>query len=309
MTTMLNPMSTPVVHESRSNAARRAWRLGLGLAALLSLAACSIAMKFGYGQAAPFAFRWLDGFVEFEPAQATRVRAALDDFMAWHRKTQLPDYAQLLARAEGELAGEATGERMCGWVQDVRVRLDTALDRAMPALVEVLPTLNAQQIANIERKQAERNEDYRDDFLQRDPAKRRRAAVKREMERAESFYGRLADEQRELITRSVAESPVDGERSYAERLHRQQDFLETVRRLSAAPATPAREVEAQIRAYVGRVERSPREDYRRYAERVTDYNCSFASALHNTTTSVQRRHAARKLKGYGDDFRALSGDG
>jgi hypothetical protein len=277
------------------------------LAIGVSLAGCGVAMKFGYGQAAPLAYRWLDGFVEFEPKQETRVRVALDDFMLWHRKTQLRDYVQLLGRAEGEIAGDVTPERMCSWMQDVRLRLDTLLDRAMPAMVDVLPTLQAHQIANIERKQVERNAEWRDDHLQRDPAKRRREAVKRELDRAENLYGRLEREQKALIEQSVAESPIDGERSYAERLRRQQDLLETVRRIGA-PGLAPREVEAQVRAYVKRIERSPREDYRRYAERVTDHNCTFAATLHNTTTPAQRRHAARKLRGYGEDFRALAGD-
>lgn len=310
MTTIESPMTT-TVHELRGATApgrrRRRVAASLVLLAAALLGGCGVAMKFGYGQAAPLAYRWLDGYVEFEPKQEVRVRGALDEFMAWHRKTQLRDYAQLLAKAEGEVAGDVSAERMCGWVQDVRARLDTLLERAMPAMVDVLPTLAPNQIAAIERKQVERNAEWRDDFLQRDPAKRRREAVKREVERAEGFYGRLEKEQRELVERSVAASPMEAERTYAERLHRQKDLVETIRRI-AATDPPAREIEAQVRGYVKRIERSPREDYRRYAEKVTAHNCAFAASLHNTTTEAQRKHAARKLKGYGDDVRALAGD-
>ena len=42
-----------------------------------------------------------------------------------------------------------------------------------------------------------------------------------------------------------------------------------------------------------------------YAERLADYNCNFASALHNTTSAAQRREAVKKLKGYEDDLRSL----
>lgn len=280
----------------------------LATLALATLSACGIAMKIGYGQAAPLAFRWLDGFVDFEAQQATRVRAALDDFMAWHRRTQLPDYVRLLGRAEEEIAGDATGAQMCGWVQDLRGRLDAMVERAMPTLVEVLPTLTPQQIVNIETKYAERNDAYRSEFLQRDPAKRRREQAKRELERAESLYGRLDRAQIDLIQRSVADSPLDGERTLAERIQRQQDLLETVRKLAAPGAAPSpREVEGQVRAWLGRIERSPRDDYRRYAERLTEHNCAFAATLHNSTTPAQRRNAATRLKGYGEDFRSLAG--
>jgi Family of unknown function (DUF6279) len=277
------------------------------LAVALALSGCGMAIKIGYGQASPIAFRWLDSYVDFNDAQSLRVRTALDDWFAWHRRTQLPDYADLLARARAEVPAPVTTERMCAWAGEVRDRIDTGFERAAPVLAEVLPTLSAQQIANIEKRYAEKNDEYRDDFLHREPAKRRKAAVRREVERAEMFYGRLDDAQREFVARSVARSPWDGELAYSERLRRQQDVLAMIRRLAAKRATAA-EATAEIRAFVQRLDRSPRESYRRYAETLIDYNCNFAAALHNLTTAEQRLTAARKLKDYEDEFRALAAD-
>ena len=268
---------------------------------------CGIALRMGYNQGPSLAFRWIDGYVDFDDAQSLRVRGALDDWFAWHRRTQLPDYADLLARAQTELQSAATAERMCTWSNELRARFDTALERAVPALAEIAPTLSPQQIANIEKKYASRNEEYRDDFLQRDPAKRKRAAVKREIERAEGFYGRLDSAQRDFVANALAESPWDGDIAYAERLRRQQDVLTVVRRLSMSRAA-AREAEAEVRAYLQRLERSPHEPYRHYVVRLVDFNCGFAAALHNLTTAEQRKNAAKKLKGYEDDLRALAAD-
>ncbi len=278
----------------------------LALSALLS--GCSVALKIGYNQGPSLAFRWLDGYVEFDDAQSQRVRGALDDWFAWHRRTQLPDYADLLARAQTEMQSAATPERMCTWSNELRARFDTAIERAVPALAEIVPTLSSQQIANIEKKYVSRNDEYRDDFLQRDPAKRRKAAVKREIERAEDFYGRLDSAQREFVARAMAESPWDGDIAYTERLRRQQDVLTILRRLTKSKAS-AGEAEAEVRAYLRRLERSPHETYRHYAVRLVDFNCGFAAALHNLTTAEQRKNAAKKLKGYEDDLRALAADG
>jgi hypothetical protein len=250
---------------------------------------------------------WLDGYAEFDDAQTLRVRAALDEWFAWHRRTQLPDYADLLARARAELPGSATAERMCAWSNDLRARFDTAIEHAVPAMAEIMPTLSAQQIASIEKRYASRNDEYRDDFLHRDPAKRKKAATEREIERAEEFYGRLDDAQRAFVVRAVAESPWDGDMAYAERLRRQQDMLAIVRRLAATRASPA-EAEAEIRGYLKRIERSPQEAYRRYLARLVDYNCVYAAALHNLTTAEQRQKAAKKLKGYEEELRALAGE-
>ena len=273
----------------------------------LAFSGCGLAVKIGYGQGSPLAFRWLDSYVDFDDAQSLRVRSGLDEWFAWHRRTQLADYADLLARAQAELAAPATPERMCAWAREVRARIDTGFEHAAPVLAEVLPTLSLQQISSIERKYAERNAEYRDDFLAREPAKRRKAAVKREVERAEMLYGRLDDAQRAFVAQSVARSPFDGELAYSERLRRQQDVLAMMRRLAARHAGPT-EADAEIRAYVQRLDRSPRENYRRYAETLIEYNCSFAAALHNLTSAEQRRTAARKLKDYEDELRSLAAD-
>ena len=266
-----------------------------------------MAVKIGYGQGSPIAFRWLDSYVDFNDAQSLRVRTALDDWFAWHRRTQLVDYADLLARAQAELAAPATPERMCAWARDIRARIDTGFERAAPVLAEVLPTLTPQQISNIEKKYAEKNDEYRDDFLAREPAKRRKAAIRREVERAEMFYGSLDDAQRTYVAHAVARSPFDGELAYSERLRRQQDVLAMMRRLAANRAAPA-EADAEIRAYVQRLDHSPREHYRRYTETLIEYNCRFAAGLHNLTTAEQRRKAAQKLKDYEEELRSLAAD-
>jgi len=210
------------------------------LAISVLFSGCGMALRLGYNQGPSLAFRWLDGYAEFDDAQSLRVRVALDEWFAWHRRTQLPDYADLLARAQTELPGSATAERMCAWSHDLRARFDTALERAVPALAEIMPTLSVAQLASIEKHYAAKNDEYRDDFLHRDPVKRKKAATQREIERAEDFYGRLDDAQRAFVVRSIAESPWDGDVAYAERLRRQQDLLTIVRQLAAKRASPGR---------------------------------------------------------------------
>ena len=287
-------------------------RFRSSIIAVLSLALCVLAagcslLKIGYGQASPLAFRWLDGYVDFDDAQSLRVRTALGDAMGWHRRTQLPDYVDLLVRAESEITGDVSPERMCAWGRELKGRADTIVQYALPTVVEIALTLSPAQIVNIEKRQAKSNAEYRDDHLQRDREKRRRAAVKREVERAETLYGDLDAAQHELVVRSVSASPYDAEASYAERLARQQEAIAMIRRWREA-GTGREEALVQARAWVQRLDRSSREHYRAHAERLADYNCSFASVLHNATSPAQRREAVKKLKGYEGDLRSLIGD-
>jgi hypothetical protein len=277
------------------------------LVAMLALSACGIAVRLGYNQGPSLAFRWLDSYVDFDDAQSLRVRSGLDEWFAWHRRTQLPDYAELLARARAEVVDPVTPERMCAWGRDLRARIEAGLEHAAPVLAQIAPTLSLQQLASIEKRNAEKNDDYRGDFLDRVPAKRMKAAIRREIERAEMLYGELDEAQREFVAGAVARSPWNGDLAYAERLHRQRDLLSVLRRLSTTRAAPA-QADAEIRAYMQRIERSPRDEYRRYAERMAEFNCGFAAALHNRTSEGQRRVAATRLKAYEDELRALAAD-
>jgi hypothetical protein len=54
--------------------------------------------------------------------------------------------------------------------------------------------------------------------------------------------------------------------------------------------------------------RSPRDEYRRYAERLSQFNCTFAATLHNATSAAQRQAAGQKLKGWEADLRSLAAD-
>jgi hypothetical protein len=301
MITMFNTMPPPVLR-------RIPFRLPIIAALLIVLATisgCGMALKLGYDQGSPIAFRWLDGYVDFNDAQSPRLRSALDEWFAWHRRTQLPDYAELLARAEVEVLANTTPERMCAWADEIRRRVDIGFEHARPTIADLLPTLTPQQIANIEKKYAERDASWRDDYLQREPNRRRDAAVDRELERAEQLYGSLDDAQRDVVANAVAKSPFDAELSYAERLRRQQDVVGVMRRLIGRGATRA-EADAEIGAFLQRQGRSPNEDYRRYAVKLSDYNCAFAAALHNATSAAQRRVALQRLQGYERDLRALA---
>ena len=303
MTTTFNTMPPSAL---RRPTVRRSIIGVLAVALVLAMTGCSL-VKLGYSQASALAYRWLDRYVDFDNEQSLKVRHALDDALGWHRRTQLPDYVQLLARAEAEVAADATPERMCAWAGELRSRIEPVLQHLAPTIADVARTLSPAQLASIEKRFAETNEEYRDDHLQRNLQRRLKAEVKREIERAEMLYGRLDASQRDLVADSVTTSPYDAEVAYAERKERQQDVLSLVRRLREANSGRDDAI-AQVRAYLSGIDRSPRESYRRYSERVTAHRCALASDLHNSASAAQRSEAAKKLAGYRTDARDLMGD-
>ena len=275
--------------------------LAVGLV-LSGLAACS-ALRFGYSQAPSVLYWWLDGYVDFTDEQTPKAREHISDFFSWHRKTQLPDYVALLGRARKEVLLNATHEQACGWAEEARVRIQTSLRHWVPSGVDVGRTLSEAQLQHMIKKFNEVNEKRSNDFLQPDLRQRRKAAVKRAVDRAESIYGSLHRGQRELIAKGIEASPFNPEAWMTERQQRQKDLLATLR---ALPHMSPPEASKAMTAWVDSYQHSPRPAYLSNQQQLMQYNCELAARIHNSTTAEQRATAADRLKGWEDDLRSLA---
>jgi len=270
----------------------------------LVLAACT-AVRFGYNQGPQLAFWWLDRYIDFDDTQEVAAREAIAEWFRWHRSTQLPDYAALLAKAQAEVAEPVTGAQICQWTDAIQQRIDTAFEHALPSLADSVRALTPQQLAHLKRKYEKNLKEYRNDFLQPDPDDRRKAQIKRVADRVEMVYGRINAAQKARIAQLTDESPLDPQGWYVERQQRQDEALEALRKLSTQRASQddARDV---VRGLYRGMFQSPRPAYRAYQQRLIQYNCEFAAQVHNLATPEQRAHAVKRFKGWEEDARALA---
>jgi hypothetical protein len=278
----------------------------IGLLMLLTgpfLTGCS-ALRLGYVNGPTLAWIWIDGYFDFARAQSPEVQKKLDGWFAWHRGTQLNDYAALLASAQADITEPTTPAIACRWAERIREQLEPALQRAVADFADLVPGLGDPQLRHLERRYAKIIDEMRSDYLQPDAAERLRDSVKRAQSRAEQLYGSLDEPQLKVIRSGVAVSPFNPELWLLERQRRQRDVLQTLRKLQAERADVAQRV-AVLRGLVDRTERSPNAEYRAYQVKLTDYNCALAAQIHNATTAAQRLQARDKLKGWEDDARSL----
>jgi hypothetical protein len=275
------------------------------LAVVLALLGGCSAVRFAYNQAPDLAYWWLDSYVDFDDSQSPRARDAITSWFNWNRSTQLADYAALLERAQAQIALPTTPAQVCQLTDDATARFETAVDRALFVMAPSVRQFTPQQLAHMEHKYAKNNEEYAHDFLQAAPEERLAASVKRVVDRAELIYGSLSDTQRERLARGVAESPFDAELWMGERKRRQQDVLQTLRRLSAERAGVG-DTYAALALLWEQTMRSPRDAYRDYQQRLRQYNCALAAQMHNLSTPEQRQRAAGRLRGWAEDLRALA---
>jgi hypothetical protein len=295
MMTMSNAMKRPQIE---------AWKAWIIVMLLPLLASCS-AVRVTYGQGPLLAYWWLDSRLDFSSDQAPRVRTALADWFAWHRSTQLPEYAQALGALAEQARADTTPAQVCSHIAAWQRRAERAAEPALPAAAEVLRSVSPAQIDHLARKLDDTLREAQDEVLQPDPAERREAALKRTVERAERLYGRLEPAQQTLLAEALATSPFDPERWLAERRARNADLLATLRQWQAAP-TDAATVQAGLRRLIASTVQSPRPAYAAYSRQLMQANCALIAQLHNATTPAQRQRAATRLTGWQDDLRTLA---
>lgn len=285
----------------------RKWSRIIGASLLaLALTGCAV-VQLAYNQAPGWTSWWINSYADLDGEQAPRTREAIDAWFRWHRGTQLPEYAGMLARMQAQAMDNTTGAALCRWEPELRQRAEAALTQAVVPVAELAVTLRPQQLRHIEKRYERNNKEFREEYLQPDPAERQEELQERTVERLEKLYGRLDTAQRERVAKALAASPYDAELWQQERLARQRDTLQTLRTLTADGRTlPAAAAQAEVKALMGRWLRSPRPAYAAYQRKLLDYNCGWMAELHNTTSAEQRRHARDKLRGWESDARALA---
>ncbi len=275
---------------------------------LCLLQACS-AIKLGYNNAPDLVYWWSDGYADLTEAQSLKLREELARLQQWHRGAELPKIAELLQKTRQLAAVNSTPEQVCGLFAQVRLRVDAVLAQAEPTGVALAMGLSAAQINHMDNKFAKSNTEWRDEWMAGSLSKRQAKRLKIAVERSEQFYGTLEERQVGILRDFIAQSDFDPQLSYAERLRRQQDLLQTLRQTSAVtgdvrPSVP--QASAALRAYLERSFNSPNAAYRAYLEKEITDNCRTFAQLHNSTTAEQRERAGRRLAAYERDARELA---
>ena len=277
----------------------------IGLLTLaIALAACST-IKLGYSNVDDIAYWWMDSYLDFTDAQTTRVREDLARLHHWHRTQELPRIAATLHRMELLAPREVSPAQACTFVAPLRERLYALADRAEPAAVTLAMDLTAEQLAHLKRQYEKKNADYRKEWVQLTALQLREKRMKQFVQRSEIIYGELGESQRAVMRRLVETSIFDPARWLAERQRRQQDALQTLRKMAGQPLPMAR-ARALMHDLIQRVQESPDPAYRAYQQALIDEACRNLSVLHNSTSPAQRETAVQRLRSYQRDLRELA---
>lgn len=292
-----------MLRDSKSRPA--AIRLWLLLAATLALAACSAGLKLGYTYADTVVTHSIDGYVGLTPEQEQFVKERTAALMAWHRATQLRDYAQLIEATRARLAGPVTATDVLVFNQAVNARIAALGDRAAPDLARLALMLTPDQTSKMQRKLAGDNTKARRELVQLAGKEALDERVQKYAERAEFWFGSLTREQLDIVRATLAKRPDSTGWWLDERERRQREFVAVLQRIQAERPDELTAA-GWIRACFAQMQ-SPFDPARRAAiEQSRAGNAELVTQLVNAATAEQKAALSRKLGGFAEDLIALA---
>ena len=266
----------------------------------LFVAGCS-ATRLVYNQL-DWAIVWsLNGFFDLNDEQETQLRDAVARNLEWHRRTQLPRYAQFLRELDREFAGNVSVETLARRYDETIVFWDEFILHAIPDISVFFLSLDQTQIddflENLEDHNSELWDEYAGETAESRIRRRERAAIKN----TRRVIGRLDAEQEDLIRNYMSEMHdlaaewMEGRRVW------QAEFHDLIR---ARPAEP--EFSRRLTLFMIEPNRSDQIEYRRKVEENRQTVLEMCVALIEQMNDKQHARLSKRLNGFAKDFEILS---
>jgi len=291
-----------VRRDSKSFGVLRVWLL---VAVAVVLSACSTGVRLGYEYADTLLLYTIDGYVGLTPEQEQLVKERSAALVAWHRSTQLRDYAELLETSRRKLAGPVSATDVLEFNHAVNARLAALGERAAPDLAQLALTLAPEQLARLERKLASDHSKARRELVQFAGKEALDERAKKYAERAEFWFGSVSREQLELIRSAVAQQPNNAAWWIEERERRQLELLSVLQRIQRERPGEA-VATAWLRDYFMQLQNPPDSERRRSMEQFRETNAQLVAQLINVATPEQKAALSRRLARFAEDFLALA---
>lgn len=270
----------------------------------LLLSACGL-VSTGYDQLDRIAYWWLDRYLDFNDVQAREVKADLKAWHAWHRSTQLPAYADILAELQMLAKNDVSPAAACDVIAKTRDRFETLLFQTAPQAATLALSLEPGNMKRLRKKFAEEDKQWREKWLDIAPGKLADERLEEWSDRSEFFYGRLSAAQKQAIIDAITRSALDPKINWMLRQKRQEDILATLEKIRKLKPSLSM-AEAEIRALIERSLHPDDPDGAEMRSNLLKEACLNAATMHQLATPAQRKRAQEKLAGLEKDFRKLA---
>lgn len=264
------------------------------------LSACS-ATRFAYNQLDWIVVWYLNGYFSLEEQQKDQLRDAVVRNLDWHRRTQLPKYAEYLRQLDRDAAGQVTADLLEQRFDEAIVFWDAAIEHMLPDVAAFFLTFSDEQVDDFVGNLGDNNEELWDEYAGETPEQRVERREKAAFKGFKRVVGPLDDDQKALI------------RSYLSNMHDVSEYwIESRRRwqLDFRDLIVERPAEPEFSERLAALMLDPnRTDDPAYREKVDENRRVFIEmtvALAAALTDKQRLHFSDLVMGFARDFEVLS---
>jgi len=266
--------------------------------ALLSLIG-GCGTRFFYNRLDWLSHYYVSSQVELDDAQSRALQSNLDDFFAWHRRSELPRYARFLDRMATDAAAPVSLAQFEAGQREVEGFMNASMSRVAPAAARWLDGLRPAQVDELFTSLAEKERKERAELCDSTPDERLAKRTRKFIDNVEQWTGRLDRAQRELITTRYPAVDTDecaepasrarlGLRALVDRYRTRPEFAA---RLGDFLAHPESRGDAAYRA-------AYEADRERFLRLLADINHSL--------TPAQRARTIERLRGFASEMRGLA---
>jgi hypothetical protein len=286
---------------------RRLARCLVVAAAVFALAACGLTrlaysnFTVLYTNAAPMLVWAVDDYVDISGGQKEWVRERLALALDWHRRRELPGYRRFLERVAERFEGNFTPEEVQVSYLEMRSHYNKAVEYLLPDVADFLLQLDADQVAQLERKFDTENRKLVKESTQGTPDKRLRERATKLIAHVEEWTGTLTPAQRERVEEGLRDTRELTSERLADRRYRQGETLALLR---AKP--PREQMIAELRRLLVDTESWRRADFQEKLAQRDRRMFEMVASLSATLTPAQRLHLTGRLRGYISDITALA---
>lgn len=282
-------------------------RVLLLIALTVMVAGCS-SIRFSYNHGDTLMYWWLNNYLDLDSDQSGWVKKDIDNLFQWHRKTQLKDYTQLLANGQRQLAGNLSQADLLGDYRDIKARTELLAYKALPELADLARSVRPEQIAQMEKKFAKNNEDYRKKFMRGDLDDRQKARFKKSMEQFDLWFGRFSSEQEAVLRKASDARVLDNEIWMDERIRRQKHIVAVLRKVQQEKLSKDATVSALHGLVKEMFDRFEAPERKAFFDTYTDQTAQMILTAVKIATPAQKAHAQKRMQGWIEDFNILAAD-
>ena len=276
-----------------------AWRgLVIGVLALL-MAGCAVRLV--YNQLDWLVPWYLDDYIELEGPQEKLFKSRLESYLQWHRREQLPQYADFLEEVAAQAEKGLTREQIAAIQLRTEELAQAMVDRLQPDMIELFAMASDQQVDQLFKKFEEGNERYRKDYLEASPKEQRKQRAREARKYVERWTGSLNKDQRQLIRDWSRSYELMGPELAETRLAWQREFRRILELRHDRPAYEAAFRQLLANPTFGRSEALQKKFDRNQQALVALY-----LELEHSLSTDQRKRMVKKLRSYAGDFRVLA---